>query len=120
MPVSFNGVEAFSAVVPTTDPCSPQGSSNVYAVNYSTGQSVLNPATTGSPPVADVSFSTAITNLKIVATNATNGTGTNVPTGGTPELIACTTTGNCNQVGVNLTGTLATRLLNWREIPTAQ
>jgi type IV pilus assembly protein PilY1 len=110
MPVTFNGIVAFAALVPTTDPCSPQGSSNVYAADYSTGQSVLNPTTTGSTtPAADVAFPNAVTNLKIVQTN-----------GGTPELIAGTTTGAINQVGANLTGTLSTRLLNWREIPTSE
>jgi type IV pilus assembly protein PilY1 len=120
MPVSYNGIVAFAALVPTTDPCSPQGSSNVYAVDYSTGQSVINSTTSGSTtPATDVSFGTAITNLKIVDTNATIGTN-GTAAGGTPELIACTTTGACSQVGVNLTGTLSTRLLNWREIPTAE
>jgi type IV pilus assembly protein PilY1 len=110
MPVTYNGIVAFSALVPTTDPCSPQGSSNVYAVDYSTGQSVLNPATTGTTtPAPYVTFPSAVTNLKIVETN-----------GGTPELIAGTSTGSVSQVGANLTGTLATRLLNWREIPSAE
>jgi type IV pilus assembly protein PilY1 len=109
-PVTYNGIAAFSALVPTTDPCSPQGSSNVYAVNYSTGQSVLNPSVSGTTtPGVDVPFPSAVTNLKIVQTN-----------GQTPELIAGTTTGALSQVGANLTGTLATRLLNWREIPTAE
>jgi type IV pilus assembly protein PilY1 len=109
MPVTFNGIVAFSALVPTTDPCSPQGSSNVYAVDYSTGQSVLNPASGSTTPAANVTFPSAVTNLKIVETN-----------GDTPELIAGTATGTVSQVGANLTGTLSTRLLNWREIPTAE
>jgi type IV pilus assembly protein PilY1 len=119
MPVSFNGIVAFAALIPTTDPCSPQGSSNVYAVDYSTGQSVLNSIAGATTPAVDVTYTTAITNLKIIETNATIGAN-GVAVGGTPELVACTTTGACNQVGVNLTGTLSTRLLNWREIPTAE
>jgi len=43
-----------------------------------------------------------------------------VTNGSTPELIAGTTTGALSQVGANLTGTLSTRLLNWRDIPTAE
>jgi type IV pilus assembly protein PilY1 len=109
IPVAYDGIVAFSALVPTTDPCSPQGSSNVYAVNYSTGQSVINSTTTGvTTPAPDVSFASAVTNLRIVETN------------GVPELIAGTTTGALSQVNANLTGALATRILNWREIPTAQ
>jgi type IV pilus assembly protein PilY1 len=109
MPVSYNGIVAFSALEPTTDPCSPQGSSNVYAVNYATGQSVINSTTGGTTPAVDMTFPSAVTNLRIVETN-----------GGTPELIAGTTTGSLSQVNANLTGTLSTRLLNWREVPTAE
>ena len=111
IPVAYNGIVAFAALEPTTDPCSPQGSSNVYAVNYATGLSVLNSTSTGTnpPPGTDVSFPSAVTNLRFVVTN-----------GSTPELIAGTTTGALSQVGANLTGTLSTRLLNWRDIPTAE
>jgi type IV pilus assembly protein PilY1 len=109
IPVAFNGIVAFSALVPTTDPCSPQGSSIVFALNYSNGQSVLTSTTTGTttPPAYDT-FASAVTNLRIVESN------------GVPELIAGTTTGALSPVGANLTSTLATRILNWREIPTAQ
>ena len=48
IPVAYNGIVAFSALEASTDPCSPQGSSNIYAVNYATGQSVLNSTNTGT------------------------------------------------------------------------
>ena len=111
MPVAYNGIVAFSALIPTTDPCNPQGLSNVYAVNYATGQSVLNSTTTGAGPPTTVgydAFATAVTNLRFIKTNSV------------PELIAGTTTGALSQVAANLSSTLATRLLNWREIPTAE
>jgi type IV pilus assembly protein PilY1 len=107
--VAYNGIVAFSALATTTDPCSPQGSSEVYAVNYATGQSVINStSTSSSAPAPYVTFSVAVNNLKIVSNN------------GTAELIAGTTTGTVSQVNANLSATVATRLLNWREIPTAE
>jgi len=81
----------------------------VYAVNYSTGKSVLNSTTTGSTtPAPYIASTTAVTNLKFISNN------------GSPELIAGTTSGAVTQVGANLSSIIATRLLNWREIPTAE
>jgi len=115
IPVAYNGIVGFAALLPSSaDPCVPGGSSEVYAVNYSTGQSVINATSTGTSgsgsttPAPYESFSTGVINLKIVSNN------------GTPELIAGDTKGNLTQVGANLTGVLTTHLLNWREIPTPE
>jgi type IV pilus assembly protein PilY1 len=113
IPVAYDGVVAFSALVPTTDPCSPQGSSNVYAVNYATGQSVINSTETGSPSPY-MSFSSAVTNLRIVDINATSSSN------GTATLLVGNANGSLSTPPANLTGTVATRILNWRQIPTAQ
>jgi type IV pilus assembly protein PilY1 len=108
-PVAYNGIVAFSALMTSTNACSPAGTSEVYAVNYATGTSVLNSTTTGSTtPAPYISFTTSVTNLKFVSNN------------GSAELIAGTTSGSVSQVGANLSSTLATRLLNWREVPTAE
>lgn len=37
----YNGIVGFSSVLPTGDACNPSGRSNVYAVNFSNGASVL-------------------------------------------------------------------------------
>jgi type IV pilus assembly protein PilY1 len=108
-PVAFNGVVAFSALLPTTDPCSPNGTSYVYVVNYSTGTSVLNPNVTGSTtPAAYFSVSTSLTNLQFISSN------------NTVELIAGTSSGAITPVPANLAGVIATRLLNWVEVPTVE
>jgi type IV pilus assembly protein PilY1 len=108
-PVAYNGIVAFAALQTSTNACSPAGTSEVYAVNYSTGKSVLNSTTTGSTtPAPYIASTTAVTNLKFISNN------------GSPELIAGTTSGAVTQVGANLSSIIATRLLNWREIPTAE
>jgi type IV pilus assembly protein PilY1 len=107
--VAYNGIVAFAPLATSTNACSPSGTSEVYAINYATGTSVLSSNTTGSTtPAAYESFATAITNLTFVSANNTT------------ELIAGTTAGVISQVPANLSGTIATRLLNWLEIPTAE
>jgi type IV pilus assembly protein PilY1 len=112
-PVAYNGIVAFTDLLTTGDACSPSGSSRVYVLNYATGTSVLNPATTGSTtPAPYMSFTTAVTDLKIVGINSGSGI--------SPEIIVGTNAGGPpTKVPANLTGVIATRLLNWREIPTA-
>jgi type IV pilus assembly protein PilY1 len=111
--VTYNGIVAFSTLAMSTNPCSPQGSSDVYAVNYFTGASVLNPNSTSTSIVAYASFSLAVNDLQFVSNN------------GTVELIAGTT-GNSTtppgptQIPGNFTNMPAARLLNWREIPSAE
>jgi hypothetical protein len=39
---------------------------------------------------------------------------------GNPEIIVGFTKGNPEKVPASLTGTLATRILNWREVPTVE
>ena len=108
MATETNGVVGFAALLPSagSDPCSPQGSSHVYALNYASGQSVLNSTTTGSPTTLPyIAFSNSITSLAFV----NNGTVT--------QLVAGDSKGNITPVPTSQT-TLATRTLNWREIPT--
>jgi type IV pilus assembly protein PilY1 len=136
--VAYNGVVAFNALAMSTDPCSPQGSSAVYALNYATGLSVLNSTSTSSTtPSAYVSFTSAVNNLQFVSNNGTveliAGTSGPAVTSG-PAITASTTsssstssTASTSTVGpnlydllANLATTPATRLLNWREIPSAE
>ena len=107
-PQAFNGIVTFATSLTTaTDPCSPQGSSRVYAVDYATVDSVLQPATVGPPP-SFVTFAVAAINLRFAGAN------------GNPEIIVGFTKGDPQKVSASLTGTLATRILNWREIPTVE
>jgi type IV pilus assembly protein PilY1 len=107
-PQAFNGIVTFATSLTTaTDPCSPQGSSRVYAVDYATVDSVLQPAVAGPPP-SFVTFAVAAINLRFAGAN------------GNPEIIVGFTKGDPQKVSASLTGTLATRILNWREIPTVE
>jgi type IV pilus assembly protein PilY1 len=114
-PQAFNGIVTFATSLTTaTDPCSPQGSSRVYALDYGSVLSVLQPTTdpanpTGPPiPVPFVTYGVAAINLRFAGAN------------GNPEIIVGFTKGDPQRVAANLTSTLATRLLNWREVPTVE
>jgi type IV pilus assembly protein PilY1 len=113
-PQAFNGIVTFATSLTTaTNPCSPQGSSRVYALDYATVLSVLQPSPgpTGPPPpgpLAFVTYSVAAINLRFAGAN------------GSPEIIVGFTKGDPQRVDASLTGTLATRILNWREIPTVE
>jgi len=106
--VAYNGIVAFSALVTSSDPCNPSGASNVYAMNYATATTVLSPIGSAASSPAYVPFTYAVTNLSFVSANS------NV------ELIAGDTSGAVSQVKANLSGVVATRLLNWAEPPTAE
>jgi type IV pilus assembly protein PilY1 len=113
-PQAFNGIVTFATSLTTaTDPCSPQGSSRVYALDYATVSSVLqptpNPNPTGPPiQVAFVTYGFAAINLRFAGAN------------GNPEIIVGFAKGDPQRVNANLTSTLATRILNWREVPTVE
>jgi len=113
MPITYNGVVAFSALYPTgSDPCSPQGSSLVFAANYATGATVLNPA------ASSVSFPGQITTLAYLNTGSSASTSStaNSNTNGV-QLYAAGTGIPITAIGTTPTS-LATRTINWREIPT--
>ena len=108
-PQAFNGIVTFATSLTTaTDPCSPQGSSRVYAVDYGTVDSVLQPSVVGGPIPSYDTYAVAAINLRFAGAN------------GNPEIIVGFTKGAPEKVPASLTGTLATRILNWREIPTVE
>ena len=105
-PQAYNGIVTFTTLLTTsTDPCNPSGSSRVYALDYSTAQSVLTPS-----PLAYVSYTASVIDVRYAGAN------------GNPEIIVGFSAGNppFARVPANLTGTLATRILNWREVPTVE
>jgi type IV pilus assembly protein PilY1 len=105
-PQAFNGIVTFATSLTTaTDPCSPQGSSRVYALDYGTVLSVLQP---NPSPVAFVTYTFAAINLRFAGAN------------GNPEIIVGFSKGDPQRVNANLTSGLAIRILNWREIPTVE
>jgi type IV pilus assembly protein PilY1 len=108
-PQAFNGIVTFATSLTTaTDPCSPQGSSRVYAIDYATVDSVLLPTVVTDPIPAYIQYGVAAINLRFTGAN------------GSPEIVVGFAKGNPERVPASLTGTLATRILNWREIPTVE
>ena len=108
-PQAFNGIVTFATNLTTaTDPCSPQGSSRVYAIDYATVNSVLQPSVAGNPIPSYDSYSVSAINLRFAGAN------------GNPEIVVGFTNGLPEKVAANLTSSLATRILNWREIPTVE
>jgi type IV pilus assembly protein PilY1 len=108
-PQAFNGIVTFATSLTTaTDPCSPQGSSRVYAIDYATVDSVLQPTVAGNPVPSFDLYAVAAINLRFAGAN------------GTPEIVVGFTNGLPEKVAANLTSTLATRILNWREVPTVE
>ena len=100
-PTAFNGIVAFSSLLTSGDACSPSGQSQVYAIDFNTGRTVL---TTGAP---FVQYSTAVTDLKFVSVD------------GRVRLISGDVRGDLRNVGFTPPAGTALRLLNWREVPTA-
>ncbi|MGR4868652.1 PilC/PilY family type IV pilus protein [Variovorax sp. LARHSF232] len=101
-PVAYNGVVAFASMLTTGDACSPSGQSRVYALNFTTGKSVLSPAAPYE------TFTNSVTDLRFVSLN------------GRPLLIAGDNQGGIRKVGTDLSGSASTKLLNWRELPTVE
>jgi len=102
-PVAYNGVVSFAALAPTGTACDLNGEGEVYSVNYATGVSVLT-----SAPAGHVTFGAMVVNLKYV--NTTYGA----------ELIAGLSNKQVYKVPETLTLVITTRLLNWRELPSAE
>jgi type IV pilus assembly protein PilY1 len=108
-PQAFNGIVTFATSLTTaTDPCSPQGSSRVYAIDYATVDSVLQPTIAGNPIPSFDAFSDSAINLRFTGAH------------GNPEIIVGFSVVPPEKVPASLTSLLATRILNWREVPTVE
>jgi type IV pilus assembly protein PilY1 len=102
-PLAYNGIVVFTDLLTVvTDPCAPTGKSRIYALNYGTATSVLQ------PNVSFDSYTNQVINVRITGAN------------GNPEIVAGFSNASSPPVSVpsNMTQPLATRILNWREIPT--
>jgi type IV pilus assembly protein PilY1 len=112
-PVAYNGVVSFSALLTSGNACNPGGVSEVYAINYGTATSVITNTQTGSTtPLPYYSVSSAVTNLKFFtnANSANSGA----------QLEAGNSGGGEQNIPTSPASGIGTRLLNWREIPTAE
>jgi type IV pilus assembly protein PilY1 len=100
-PKSFNGIVSFAPILTTGDACSPSGTSRIFAIDFGTGKSAL----IGS--VAYVQYTTAITDLRFVGVDRV------------ARLIAGDVQGVLRNVGFTPPAGVNLKLLNWREVPTA-
>ena len=108
-PTAFNGIVAFTSLLPSGDVCSPSGSSRVYAIDLGTGQSALY---TGSGnTTTTVSFLTTVSgvigDLRFYSVS------------GKPRLIAGSDKGEVKNQSGNWSSSVGARRLNWRELPLA-
>jgi type IV pilus assembly protein PilY1 len=102
-PVAYNGIVGFTALLTSgTDPCQPTGQSEVYAVNYSNATSVLTNQAPNDP------IAGAVNSEKVFLNN------------GNATFEVGTQAGGPFPVPWNPQVQGSTRLLNWREIPTAE
>jgi len=102
-PVAFDGTVSFAADLPSGNACTPGGQSEIYAVNYATATSILT-----SQPAGYVLFNSATVNLNYVDVN------------GATEIVAGLASGAVYQVPISMSNVVSTRILNWRELPSAQ
>lgn len=107
-PAAYNGNLSFAAFLPTGDACNLSGQGEIYSVNYATATSILT-----AQPLGYYAVASAVVNLNYIGLTST-GTGTNA------ELIAGLASGVVIKIPENLMTTIATRLLNWREVPSAE
>jgi len=100
-PTAFNGIVAFSSLLTSGDACSPSGQSRIYAIDFNTGRTAL------ADGAAFVQSTTAITDLKFVGVD------------GNVRLISGNVRGDLNKIPFTPPSGTTLRLLNWREVPTA-
>jgi type IV pilus assembly protein PilY1 len=124
-PVSFDGTVAFAADLPSGNACNPGGQSEIYAVNYATATSILI-----SQPAGYALFTSATVDLNYVGVNGSvellvglAGNGGNGTSGGgtsTSSGISCTANNTACSLKITSPSAVSTRILNWRELPSAQ
>lgn len=100
-PIAFNGIVAFSSLLTSGDACSPSGQSRIYAIDYNTGRTAL---ADGAPFVQST---TAVTDLKFVGVD------------GNVRLVSGDVRGDLREIDFTPSTGPTLRLVNWREVPTA-
>ena len=113
-PTAFNGVVAFSAMLPNGDVCNASGKSRVYAIDVGLGQSALvSGAGPNAPPPVFIDIADGIvTELRWGAQQLSNGN-TEL------TLIAGKSNSGVDQIKTKKPTGKGLRRLNWRELPLA-
>jgi type IV pilus assembly protein PilY1 len=107
-PKAYNGTVSFAALLPSGNACNLTGQGEIYSVNYATATSVLI-----AQPLGYYATSSAVVNLNYIGLSSSGGASN-------AELIAGLASGAVVKIPVNLATIVATRLLNWRELPSAE
>jgi len=111
-PAAYNGTVSFAAFLPSGTACALSGQGEIYSVNYATATSILT-----SQPAGYYSVSSAVVNLNYIGLSASaSGTAGSF----SAELIAGLANGSILKVPQTPQSSIATRLLNWRELPSVQ
>ncbi len=105
-PTGFNGIVAFTSMLPSGDVCSPSGTSRVYAVDLGTGQSKLTDSS-GNTAAYLSTVAGVVGDLRFYSVS------------GKPRLIAGSDKGEVKNQNGNWSTGLGVRRLNWRELPLA-
>jgi type IV pilus assembly protein PilY1 len=104
-PTYDDGVIAFATTLPTSTACDASGSSTIYALSMTTGESVL---TSNGTQVASIASADSVRNLSFYSVN------------GTTRLLAGKTTGGVDQVTGNFSSSGTLKRLNWRVVPVVE
>jgi type IV pilus assembly protein PilY1 len=116
-PAAYDGTVAFAAFLPSGNACALSGLGEIYSVNYATATSILT-----SQPTGYYAVPSAVVNLNYIGLTTTSvGTGNGSSSGtSSAELIAGLANGSVVKIPQTPPTGIATRILNWRELPTVQ
>ncbi|MFL6663093.1 MAG: pilus assembly protein, partial [Rhizobacter sp.] len=102
-PTTFFGIIAWPSTLPSGDPCSPSGSSRIYAVDFGSGKTVLT--NVADAAISYAAFAGSTTDLRFLSV------------GGKPRLIAGSDQGSLTSVRGSFGTGSGLQRLNWREVP---
>jgi type IV pilus assembly protein PilY1 len=107
-PKAYNGTVSFAALLPSGNACNLTGQGEIYSVNFATATSVMI-----AQPTGYYATTSAVVNLNYIGLSSSGS-------GSSAELIAGLASGAVVKIPDNLAEIVATRLLNWRELPSAE
>ena len=120
-PTYFMNIAAFSATLPSSaDACNPGGTSRVYLIDLSTGQTQFaNNAAYLDPgfAVTDMLFMKTDKSVDLVLSGSTASAANKTCKEGDPTCNVCPQGDPLCRAKPNQGGTVGTKILNWREIP---
>jgi hypothetical protein len=111
-PAAYNGTVSFAAFLPSGNACALSGLGEIYSVNYATATSILT-----SQPTGYYAVPSAVVNLNYIGLTSSS---VNTAGSSSAELIAGLANGSVIKIPQTPATSIATRILNWRELPSVQ